>query len=116
MRFQAYIRNVNDERAIRALHEHTNIQGAAIKPLKALRDGTNKVWWHWHTAHTDINGGDIDGEVKELLKKHRSSFAAIKKYRGSEADTCLELVTYHQEREEPGVSFYLPKLFRSSAS
>ncbi len=101
MRFQAYIGIVNDAGSIRALHEHTNIPDAAIKPLKALREGTGEVWWHWHTAKTDIDGTDIDAGVKELLKKHRPFFTAIKKYRGPEADTTLELVTYHREKEEP---------------
>ncbi len=101
MRFQAYLRVVNDEGSIRSLHEHTNIPGAAIKPLKAHGEGTDEVWWHWHTAHTDIDGTEIDGGVKELLKKYRPFFTDIKKYRGPEADTYLELVTYHQEHEEP---------------
>lgn len=101
MRFQAYLRVVNDEGSIRALQEHTNIPDAAIKPLKAPREGTDEVWWHWHTAHTDIDSTDIDGGVKELLKKYRPFFTDIRKYRGPEADTTLELVTYHQDHEEP---------------
>jgi hypothetical protein len=101
LRFQAHLRIVNDQASIHALQEHTNIPEAAIKPLKANREGTNEVWWHWHTVRTDIDGTDIDGGIKELLKKYRPFFTVIKKYRGPEAATCLELVTYHQEHEEP---------------
>ena len=92
---------VNDEQSIRALYEHANIPEATIKSLKARRDGTSEVWWLWHTPHINIDGRDIDGGIRALLEKYRSFFTAIKKYRGHEAETCLELVTYHQEKEEP---------------
>jgi hypothetical protein len=35
------------------------------------------------------------------LQGHRAFFEDIERYRGPEADTYLELVTYHRENEEP---------------
>jgi len=45
MRYQAYLRVLNDEASIRKLYEKTNVPGAVVKPLKARREGTEEVWW-----------------------------------------------------------------------
>jgi hypothetical protein len=101
MRFQAYLRVLNDEATIRHFHQETNIPGSVIEPLKTSREGTEQVWWQWHSAKVDLDGADIDGGTKDLLQRHRAFFEDIEKYRGPEADTYLELVTYHRENEEP---------------
>ena len=101
MRYQAYLRVVNDESTIRKLHQETNVPGAVIKPLKACREGTKEFWWHWYTDKIDLDLDDIDGGVNDLLERYRPFFADIKKYRGPDAGTCLELVTHHREGEEP---------------
>ena len=58
------------------------------------------MWWHWHTEKVDLDPADLDSGVKALLERYRPVFADIKKYRGSDADTYLGLVTYHRENEE----------------
>jgi hypothetical protein len=101
MRFEAYLRVLNDEASIRKLHQETNIPGSVIEPLKARGEGTEKVLWQWHSAKVDIDGADIDRGIKLLLARYRPFFEDIERYRGPEADTYLELVTYHGENEEP---------------
>jgi hypothetical protein len=101
MRYQAYLRVLNDEATIRKLYEKTNVPGAVVKPLKARREGTEKVWWDWETEKVDLDLADVDSGLKVLLERYRPFFADIKKYRGPEADTYLELVSHHQENEEP---------------
>jgi Domain of unknown function (DUF4279) len=101
MRYQAYLRVVNDDATIQNLRDKTNVPGAVVRPLKARRDGTEEVWWQWQTETVDLDLTDIDSGVKGLLERYRPFFANIKKYRGPEADIFLELVTYHQENEEP---------------
>jgi uncharacterized protein DUF4279 len=101
MRFQAYLRVLNDEASIRKLHQETNIPGSVIEPLKARREGTEEVLWQWHSARVDLDGADINSGIKDLLERHRPFFEDIERYRGSEADTYLELVSYHGENEKP---------------
>ena len=101
MRFQAYLRVLNDEASIRKLHHETNIPGSLIEPLKARREGTEEVLWQWHSAKVDIVGADVDRGIRLLLDRYRPLFKDIERYRGPEADTYLELVTYHGENEEP---------------
>ncbi len=107
--YHAYLRVVNDEATIRQLQFETNIPSAVIKPLKARREGTKEVWWHWHTEKVDLDPADIDSGVKALLERYRPFFADIKKYRGPDADTYLELVTYHRENEEPQGLYLSPE-------
>jgi hypothetical protein len=109
MRYQVYLRVVNDEATIRQLHLETNIPGAVIKPLKARREETKEVWWYWHTEKVNLDPADIDSAVKAVLKRYRPFFGDIKKYRGPHADTSLELVTYHRENEEPQGLYLSPE-------
>ena len=101
MRFQAYLRVLNDEASIRKLHHETNIPGSLIEPLKARREGTEEVLWQWRSAKVDIVGAGVDRGIRLLLDRYRPLFKDIERYRGPEADTYLELVTYHGENEEP---------------
>ncbi len=105
MRFVAYLRVLNDEATIRQLHEETSIPSSRIEPLKARKEGTKEVWWHWYTARADIDGFDIDTGLKALLERFQPFFANIKKHTGPEADTYHELVTYLGENEEPQGSY-----------
>jgi hypothetical protein len=69
MRYQAYLRIINDEASIRKLHLETNIPSAVIRPLKARREGTKEVWWHWYTEKVDLDLADIDCGVKAILER-----------------------------------------------
>jgi hypothetical protein len=79
MRYQAYVRVLNNEATIRKLHQETNVPRAAMTPLKTRRKGTEEVWWNWETEEVDLDPADIDGGVKALLERYRSFFADIKK-------------------------------------
>jgi hypothetical protein len=101
MRFQAYLRVLSDEATIRTLYNETNVPGAVIKRLKAPKEGTDETWWNWETVHVDIDQSDVDRGVRALLEQYQPLFADIKQYRGPEADTYLELITFYNEHENP---------------
>jgi hypothetical protein len=98
---QAYLRVHGDESMIRAIHEEAALPHASIKQLKAKRGAGHDHWWDWQTERVSLNIDDPDGDLKSFLIAHRSIFPTIKKYRDSEVEVYLEIVTKYEESEEP---------------
>src|SRR5215813_204296 len=101
MRFETYLRAVDDEATIRALHQETNLPGACIKPLKARKEqSSNEVWWLWRTPCVKVHENQLDEAVKGLLEQYRPWLPVIRKY-AERADIYLEVVGFFDENEPP---------------
>jgi hypothetical protein len=101
MKIQAHLSIVGDEATIRAIHEETNLPEANIRKLKARREGSaDDYWWHWETSRVPIDADNPDEGLKQLLRKYRSIFPAIRRHPEEETDIYLQLVTEYQKGEE----------------
>lgn len=101
MRISAYIRILSDEATIRRIKDEAKVSNAAVTQLKAQRGSGEERWWNWQTPRVVVDVDNVDAGINALLLSHRSMFPVAQKYKGSETEIYLEVVTHYDRGEEP---------------